>query len=148
MQVEDHVCLTGGEDGNIRLWDLRKVDEEEDDDWERGSELITLSEVAEEEDSVGGFSTPMSSLEPEVNGNGIRQAGSISGTTSETDGPCVRVLEGHSQAVSALYFEENCLVRSLETVSAVNSTDDPCFSRLRVHLIRRCVSGTWRLVSV
>jgi division protein 1 len=29
LQVEDHVCLTGGEDGNVRLWDLRRVDDED-----------------------------------------------------------------------------------------------------------------------
>ncbi|KAL1749135.1 WD40-repeat-containing domain protein [Schizophyllum fasciatum] len=64
LQVEDHVCLTGGADGDVRLWDLRRVDE--DEDW---------------------------------------------GDQADADaGPCARVLQGHSQAVTALYFEDECLV--------------------------------------
>ncbi|KAL1675759.1 WD40-repeat-containing domain protein [Schizophyllum commune] len=63
LQVEDHVCLTGGADGDVRLWDLRRVDE--DEEW---------------------------------------------GDDADEDGPCARVLQGHSQAVTALYFEDECLV--------------------------------------
>lgn len=103
IQVEDHVCLTGGEDGNVRLWDLRRVDE--DDDWDKESELVSLSEIAEEEavDEFGGRT--------KANTNGsIRQGGSDAESTSEREGPCVRVLEGHSKAVSSLYFEDDCLV--------------------------------------
>lgn len=29
LQVEDHVCVTGGSDHKLRLWDLRKVGEED-----------------------------------------------------------------------------------------------------------------------
>ncbi|KNZ78167.1 Mitochondrial division protein 1 [Termitomyces sp. J132] len=65
VQVEDHVCLTGGEDGNVRLWDLRRVDDDEHDGWE----------------------------DPSVK-----------------NGPCARLLEGHTKAVTALYFEDECLV--------------------------------------
>jgi division protein 1 len=28
----------------------------------------------------------------------------------EDNGPCVRVLEGHSKSVTALYYEDGCLV--------------------------------------
>ncbi|KAI0793324.1 WD40 repeat-like protein [Abortiporus biennis] len=102
MQVEDHVCLTGGEDGTVRLWDLRRVGE--DDEWAE-SEIVSLSDVAEEDESVDEFGTPKV-----TNGNGIRQGTSETSSMVERDGPCQRVLEGHSKAVSALYFEEDCLV--------------------------------------
>jgi len=94
--VEDHVCLTGGADGNVRLWDLRKV--EEDEAWGEGG-MFNLSDVAEgdeEDEEEGGHP------------NGFR--------TSEDkhvpkEGSCSRLLEGHTQAVTALYFEDECLVR-------------------------------------
>lgn len=102
VQVEDHACLTGGEDGNIRLWDLRRVD---DDDWENEGEMVQLSDVAEEDENR----TESGSVTQES--NGIRS----SPRESEGDGACVRLLEGHSKAVTALYFEDDCLVsRSLD----------------------------------
>ncbi|TFK30686.1 Trp-Asp repeat-containing protein [Coprinopsis marcescibilis] len=93
LQVEDHVCLTGGEDGNIRLWDLRKVDE--DDGWGLG-EPDRLPDVVEEDEEAEGHDSGLIRSEPEG--------------TSPKDGACIRVLEGHSRAVTALYFEDECLV--------------------------------------
>ncbi len=105
IQVEDHVCLTGGEDGNIRLWDLRRVDEE--DDWERE---MSLSDVAEEEGGVDEMGNKVATGQTNGNAvNGIRSS-SVPESTSEKEGPCVRVLEGHSKAVTTLYFEDDCLV--------------------------------------
>lgn len=104
IQVEDTICVTGGEDGNVRLWDLQLVDE--DDEWERASGH--LSDVAEEvEADELGMRTDAT-----TNGNGTAIRGPVSstGSTTDTDGPCVRVLEGHSKSVTALYFEDNCLV--------------------------------------
>jgi len=94
--VEDHVCLTGGEDGNVRLWDLRRIDE---DDWE--GEMVSLSDVAEEDEARTDDG------EVVVPPNGIR-----SGSRSEGKGDdaCARLLEGHTKAVTALYFEDDCLV--------------------------------------
>ncbi|KAK2461724.1 hypothetical protein APHAL10511_006187 [Amanita phalloides] len=73
LQVESHICLTGAEDGTVRLWDLRKVGDDDD--------LVRLNEVGEEDSS-----------EPNKNDS------------------CIRLLEGHTQAVTALYFEDDCLV--------------------------------------
>ena len=76
LQVESLFCVTGGEDGTARLWDLRKV--ADDSAW--GDDLVSLSE---EEDTS----------EPRA----------------AKDDACVRLLEGHTQAVTALYFEDDCL---------------------------------------
>ncbi|KAL6300251.1 WD40-repeat-containing domain protein [Sparassis latifolia] len=99
MQVEDYVCLTGSEDSTVRLWDLRRVDEE--DEWEGEGEMLSLSDVAEDDESRDGG---------EAKTNGIRSGTSGTGSTEERDGPCVRLLEGHTKAVSTLYFEDECLV--------------------------------------
>jgi division protein 1 len=91
LQVEDHVCLTGGEDGNVRLWDLRRVDEET---WNE-VEMPRLSDVAEEEeDDIGEFG----------------EVKHITRNSQAKESACVRLLEGHTQAVTALYFEDDCLV--------------------------------------
>ncbi|KAL4068419.1 WD40-repeat-containing domain protein [Scleroderma yunnanense] len=93
IQVEDNLCLTGAEDGTVRLWDLRLVD----DDWDKG----TLSDVAEEDGSHDG--------EVVVKPNGIRSS-NASETGTEDEGPCLRLFDGHSKAVTALYLEDECLV--------------------------------------
>ncbi|KAF9454956.1 Trp-Asp repeat-containing protein [Macrolepiota fuliginosa MF-IS2] len=97
VQVEDHICLTGGEDGNVRVWDLRKVDDEA---WGEG-EMVNLSDVAEEAEDDNG--------ELVERPNGIRN-GESDGGEAEKDGPCLRILDGHTKAVTALYFEDECLV--------------------------------------
>lgn len=91
LQVEDHVCLTGGEDGSVRVWDLRRVGDDDD--------LVNVSGVNGNEDDAAGSTS-----------NGIRNGENAVDELNVTDGPCARVLEGHSKAVTALFFEENCLV--------------------------------------
>lgn len=100
LQVEDHICLTGGEDGNVRVWDLRKVDDEA---WGDG-EMVNLSDVAEEAEDDGG--------EIVERPGGIRN-GKEDDSEVEKDGSCLRILEGHTKTVTALYFEDECLVRPL-----------------------------------
>ncbi|RPD81608.1 WD40 repeat-like protein [Lentinus tigrinus ALCF2SS1-7] len=98
IQVEDHICLTGSEDSTVRVWDLRQVDE--DEDWESG-EMLSLSDVAEEDETA------------EEHVNGIRHGDSDSSrpqSAVEREGPCIRTLEGHTKAVSTMYFEDECLV--------------------------------------
>lgn len=109
VQVEDHVCLTGGEDGCVRLWDLRRVDEDEEG-WGGEGEMVSLSDVAEEEEEgdINEFGVIENSSEGESRSSGIRN-GKVGATPKDND-PCVRVLEGHSKAVTSLYFEDNCLV--------------------------------------
>lgn len=99
MQVEDHVCLTGGDDGNVRLWDLRRIDE---DDWE--GEMVSLSDVVEEDEAE------VDDGEDTTSPNGVR---SSSKTEEKRDDACAKLLEGHTKAVTALYFEDDCLVSSL-----------------------------------
>ncbi|PCH33260.1 WD40 repeat-like protein [Wolfiporia cocos MD-104 SS10] len=94
VQVEEHLCLTGSEDSTVRLWDLRKVDE--DEEWER--EMLRPGDVAEDD----GEGRPKT--------NGVRAGSSKPASVAAPDGPCIRVLEGHTKAVSALYFEDACLV--------------------------------------
>ncbi|KAI4519870.1 WD40 repeat-like protein [Schizophyllum commune Loenen D] len=97
LQVEDHVCLTGGADGDVRLWDLRRVDE--DEEW--GD--VSVSEIEPDVDT-----TPRKG---KANGNStIRNGFTTTEKDADEDGPCARVLQGHSQAVTALYFEDECLV--------------------------------------
>ncbi|KAF8973813.1 WD40 repeat-like protein [Flammula alnicola] len=95
LQVEDHVCLTGGADGNVRLWDLRRV--EDDERWGE-ADMTSLSDVAEEDEGDG---------QSAESSHGIR---SSQENVPQRDGPCARLLEGHTQAVTALYFEDECLV--------------------------------------
>ncbi|KAK7064684.1 Trp-Asp repeat-containing protein [Favolaschia claudopus] len=112
VQVEDHVCLTGGADGSVRLWDLRRVDMdgEGEGEGERGGwgdgEIVMLGEIAEEGEEGGSVAG-----DEEVTESGIRN-GNVNGKqrATERDDCCARVLEGHTKAVTALYFEDDCLV--------------------------------------
>ncbi|KAF5338452.1 hypothetical protein D9758_012206 [Tetrapyrgos nigripes] len=91
IQVEDQVCLTGSEDGTVRVWDLRRVDMEDNDGWE--GEIVSLSDISEEDESRP---------------NGIRNGDEK--VTENESGACTRVLEGHTKAVTSLFFEDDCLV--------------------------------------
>lgn len=97
IQVEDNLCLTGAEDGSVRLWDLRLVDEE---DWERDG----LADVAEEDEGAAYDGELVEKP------NGIRSNEPSEAGTADQAGPCIRLFEGHSKAVTTLYFEDECLV--------------------------------------
>ncbi|KAH9177091.1 WD40 repeat-like protein [Lactarius sanguifluus] len=107
LQVEAHLCATGATDGAVRLWDLRRVDGDvEASEWD-------LSDVLEEaeEDCEGGGSVVVD--RPHSGPNGTVRASRASEEADDDDdapGACVRVLEGHSKGVTALYFENDTLV--------------------------------------
>ncbi|KAJ3907063.1 WD40-repeat-containing domain protein [Lentinula edodes] len=96
IQVEDTVCVTGSEDCSVRLWDLRLVDADGSDGWGDEGEIVSLSDVAEEDSSEEGTKP-----------NGIRNG---IGKEQKEDVACLRVLEGHTKTVTTLFFEDNCLV--------------------------------------
>ena len=93
LQVEDHVCLTGSEDSTVRLWDLRRV---EDDD----VDIVSYSDAAGSDAGEG---------EMVERSNGIRN-GSSGDSEAGKETAFVRALEGHSKAVTSMYFEDDCLV--------------------------------------
>lgn len=77
-----------------------------DDSWSI-EEVVSLSDVAEEDEEGGEF---------------VRQPNGIRGSEDSTgvkDNACVRVLEGHTQAVTALYFEDECLVSFFEDITLI-----------------------------
>ena len=93
LQVEDHVCLTGSEDSTVRLWDLRRVEDEDVD-------IVTYSDTTGSDAGDGEM----------VERPGIIRNGSLGGGDAGRETAFVRALEGHSKAVTAMYFEDDCLV--------------------------------------
>ncbi|KAF8508746.1 WD40-repeat-containing domain protein [Gautieria morchelliformis] len=84
LQVEDQLCLTGGADADVHIWDLRLVEGYE-------NEAMHADKVGQSSNSV------------------IRDAAALDGSSRNGDG-CVKTLQGHSQSVSSLFFEGNVLV--------------------------------------
>ncbi|PBL01454.1 WD40 repeat-like protein [Armillaria gallica] len=85
LQVEDHVCLSGSDDSTVRLWDLRRVESDDSDGWGDEGEIVSLSDTH----------------------RGERE---WRRTFAKTKWNSERVLEGHTKVVTALYFEDDCLV--------------------------------------
>lgn len=120
VQVEGQVALTGGEDGAVRLWELERVEDWEEQKREaedkRSKGLEALLEEREDERAESPTDLVGKSL-PEITATmddrSNAQAGAIrdGGKESKAEGdPCLRVLNGHSKAITSLYYEDNCLV--------------------------------------
>lgn len=110
MQVEAHLCATGATDGAVRLWDLRRVDGDvEASEWDLSD---VLEEVEEDGEGVGTGDSVVVDHHPHSGTNGtVRVSRASEEANDDAPGPCVRVLEGHSKGVTALYFENDTLVR-------------------------------------
>lgn len=87
VQVEDTTCLTGSEDGSVRIWDLRQVEDRRSQD----DDVVSLNDIQEDEEIL-----------PTTAPEHTRH--------SDSDSACTKTLDGHTKAVTALYFEDDCLV--------------------------------------
>lgn len=85
LQVEDQLCLTGGADNSVRIWDLRRVERDED-----GPQATHVDKDTHDINAI--------------------QAAKMGKDTPRDGDACDRVLEGHSKPVSSLFFEGNVLV--------------------------------------
>jgi division protein 1 len=108
MQVEDTLCLTGGSDGTIRLWDLRVVEDYED-------RLKRESVNKAQQDPLDRIAEQKAHDQDEDDDEDWEEGPSgytdfTQSSQLEGQGPCVRVLEGHSKSVTSLYYEDGCLV--------------------------------------
>lgn len=117
------MCVTGGQDGQIRIWDLDVAEAA----FAAGPGALQspTSGVTSSLENVflGRNSDPMDDL---FNAGGSGGAGLVNGdlgddglmreqaraaTAAEDEsGPCVKTLDGHSKAVTSLYFDGSCLV--------------------------------------
>jgi len=92
----------------VRLWDLRRVDGDiEASEWD----LSDVLEEAEEDGEGVGTGGSVVVDHPYAGSNGTVRASRASVEVGDdAPGSCVRVLEGHSKGVTALYFENDTLV--------------------------------------
>lgn len=108
LQVEDTLCLTGGSDGDVRLWDMRIVEDYEDRLQkvnQRDADRNVLEKIADNR------SVSENSDDWDEGPSGYTDASMLTTASQvEDSGPCVRVLGGHSKAISALSYEDGTLV--------------------------------------
>ncbi|KAI5477173.1 mitochondrial division protein [Pseudohyphozyma bogoriensis] len=110
LQVESSLCVTGGADGQLRIWDLDLAESGASLPLETPAlDAVTNSLenvfLGQKDDVFGGGSTT-------VNGGAeegmMKEESGRSGAA--VDGPCVKTLDGHTKAVTSLYFDGSCLV--------------------------------------
>ncbi|SCZ89480.1 BZ3500_MvSof-1268-A1-R1_Chr1-1g01207 [Microbotryum saponariae] len=111
LQVEASVCITGGSDGQVRIWNVDEVEdlltspnglgENEDDGGVPSFEKVFLGRA---NGYVGGREA-LGTLSESVNGEEGGEA-----REEQHSGACVKVLDGHTKAVTSLYFDGPCLV--------------------------------------
>lgn len=104
LQVESNICVTGGVDGHIRVWDLDLA------------ELASSSAADLNERESTMLGTPSKGI---VNSP---SDGLMRDTVEESiGGPCLKTLDGHRKAVTSLFFDDNCLVSPSLLVSYSHS---------------------------
>ncbi|BGP57037.1 Mitochondrial fission protein [Rhodotorula sphaerocarpa] len=135
LQVEGSVCVSGGEDGGIRVWDLDQAEEMFYTGIVPGAAASPDQQAtAVEEDVFGPTATigagglvngPPPSAASEDDGllreptsirDGSGDAAAVapglsgSGAADAATGPCMRNLQGHTKAVTSLFFDGPTLV--------------------------------------
>ncbi|GAA5906849.1 uncharacterized protein JCM6883_005707 [Sporobolomyces salmoneus] len=113
LQVEGNFTITGGKDGKLKVWDLEKAQEE----FVNGPSMSLGKMMGEEneEDIFGGGRSngkPSSMMMMEEDNGLLREEGGGSIRSSEPvaekepeKGSCLRTMEGHTKAVTSLYFD-------------------------------------------
>lgn len=127
LQVESSVCVTGGVDGQIRIWDLDLA--ESTFPPPLGSPPLDVTAPPMEnvlfgksEDVFGGGAGLVNGAEEGM----MKEEG---GATKAEAGPCVRTLDGHTKAVTSLYFDGSCLVSPSPSFPSSPSSPLPSAAR-------------------
>jgi len=119
LQVEGNLTVTGGKDGRLKVWDLDKAQEEfiNGPTTTSSSSDKMMGELPDEEDVFGGGGKSRSTLTNGFEEDGLlrEESGTIRSEQKvvekvEEKGSCMRTMEGHTKAVTSLYFDGPTLV--------------------------------------
>lgn len=125
LQVESSVCVTGGQDGQIRIWDLDAAEASFAsgalpspnaglDGMTTSLENVLLGRTTDPMDdhfNSGGGAGLVNGQAGGIDDDGLmREQQRAASAADEDAGPCVKTLDGHSKAVTSLYFDGSCLV--------------------------------------
>lgn len=124
LQVESTLCITGGRDGRIKIWDLDRACAENDEGVPAGSasgsgarpaahttassEQMAESGTEEAEALRGSMADPTSSA---LNG------------ADSSESSCLRTLDAHTKDVTCLYFDGSCLVCLFPSTSSFHRSE-------------------------